>query len=613
MRIAKYIDPAVFYDKNSATPYIMSPYLACVNTLSAWPAPHRSHDAVLALENGHAQAESDDEHNEDEIPREEVQHNKGSSVAKPIRYWSFQGFREDDVQGEQNRIANGNAVYGTAREGSIRSQSTKYDEERMVTVENPNHSLALTRLGSHGRAQDMRLSAIAGDSSLGRFPETLSEAQESDEDDDNVSFYTAAEYIFEDEVQPDGSVKPVKKTKKGLTVKKVRKSLHIPSAKTVQKNMRSLSIKRKDKNSKRTDSMGTDVTNESSRKSNDLPTSRKSLDLMKPFRFGHHDKEQLPSSRHSIQVDRPILDKGSQASKSRLSMSEERVPSVRSSNISASGRDTMTSTSMKSGGHDSTSSRQPELFVNHVGRSLERPLGPPTTEQGEFVMARPLRAKVDTALSTPDAAGGSLSAHPARSQTEPEMTMSAVEVQSPASQHMRANIGQSLNSADTITATSDPQQSSRSSAAPEARNTQHASSVLVQENADDTPSSDLKQDDGPFHRLDSELGPWRFSNPKIEPIEDTAFIFGDTSHSVKERRKHFAKSAETRREFAFDPDIVYCMSFFLPYMNFNTFDLKLGPLGANLHKYVNDQPVRYMARSADRPDEVFFMVEFSLE
>lgn len=113
--------------------------------------------------------------------------------------------------------------------------------------------------------------------------------------------------------------------------------------------------------------------------------------------------------------------------------------------------------------------------------------------------------------------------------------------------------------------------------------------------------------------MEEILGPWRFGDPTIEPIEDTAFIFGDTSHSVKDRRKYFAKSAENRADFEFDRDIVYCMSFFLPYMNFNTFDLKLGPLGANLHKYVNDQPVRYMARSAERPDEVFFMVEFSLE
>lgn len=116
-----------------------------------------------------------------------------------------------------------------------------------------------------------------------------------------------------------------------------------------------------------------------------------------------------------------------------------------------------------------------------------------------------------------------------------------------------------------------------------------------------------------IHNLDDELGPWRFSDPKVEPLEDTAFIFGDTTYSVKERRKYFAKSLENRKHFEFDTDIVYCMSFFLPYMNFNNFELKLGPLGANLHKYVNDQPVRYMARCASRPEEVFFMIEFSLE
>lgn len=259
MRIAKYIDPAVFYDKHAAQPYIMSPYLACVNTLSAWPAPHRQHDAVLALEDGTVLIDSDDEHDEttvgeSDVPRELLQH--GKSPPTPIRYWSFQGFREDETSNvlqrkptlEQISESTSENTNEPGKEGSIRSQSTRFDEGRMVTVEHPNHRAALTRLGSFDRASSVRRLSIAGmNPTLQTYEEDLlDEEDESESGDGNESFYTAVEYIIENEVQPDGTVVPVKKKKKGLSVKQVRKSLHIPSAKTVQKNMRGLSIKRKD-------------------------------------------------------------------------------------------------------------------------------------------------------------------------------------------------------------------------------------------------------------------------------------------------------------------------------------------------------------------------------
>lgn len=576
MRIAKYIDPAVFYDKNVSNPYIMSPYLASVNTLSAWPAPHRSHDAVLALENGNAQVDSDDEHVEDEVPREAVEHHQKSTPAKPIRYWSFQGFREDDSTNtlqrkptreslRQEMMASPVEEHNT-REGSIKSQSTKYDDDRLLTAENPNHRLALTRLGSYGRGPGVQRTSVLGESPrLRGFPEIASDEEE--DDDDNQSYYTAVEYIFENEVQADGSIKPVQKKKGGLSVKKVRKSLHIPSAKTVQKNMRGLSIKRKDRNEKRTESASTEVMSPAdSRTSSEIVPTRKSIDLMRPFRFGHHDKES--SSRKSLQLDREA---GNHSPQGRKSTSYGRTSSIRPQAADVEARTPAVVEGLAKRTRPDTIDAQAQSGGSHT--TLETATDRKSADD-DVQPALASRQDIRPNISTPvtNVGTGQLT----RNSTLRTDSSSANPV----------------NSQDRLQARDSIRSEPYSHAAPEAPE----------------PS-----EDGLSHALDRELGPWRFSNPSIEPIEDTAFIFGDTSHSVKDRRKHFAKSEENRRLFVFDTDIVYCMSFFLPYMNFNTFDIKLGPLGANLHKYVDDQPIRYMARSAERPDEVYFMIEFNLE
>lgn len=584
MRIAKYIDPAVFYDKNVANPYIMSPYLASVNTLSAWPAPHRSHDAVLALENGNAEPDSDDEPEEAAVPREIVPHTKKSLQPVPIRYWSFQGFREEDTNNTLQRKPTRESLRqiedaasidaNPAREGSIRTQSTKYDDERLVTSEHPTHRLALTRLGSYGRGSVVPRSSIIGDTPpLGSFPEISSSSNDDDEednDDDNDSFYTAAEYIFENELQPDGTIKPVKKQKSGLTVKKVRKSLHIPFAKTVQKNMRSLSIKRKDRGDKRTESIGTDVsTPEGSRASTELPTTRKSIDLMRPFRFGHHDKEGNP--RKSLQLDREVGNRTPSATLPRSSMTEER---------------TLVTSSVSRPSIDAQKTVISDHQIAKSGSVMSESIHSPVVPQ-----------------SLPSISTRSYN----KSQHNNEILSPRSDASIPLGSVLTSSSTASITSGPILVASSKPVQPIlRTSVGPEPV-------PMEPELLKGSQSSRSPPTDGISHRLDQKLGPWRFSDPKVEPIEDTAFIFGDTTHSVKARRKYFAKSAENRRLFEFDTDIVYCMSFFLPYMNFNTFDIKLGPLGANLHKYVDDQPIRYMARNSEKPDEVYFMVEFNLE
>lgn len=603
MRIAKYIDPAVFYDKASATPYIMSPYLACVNTLSAWPAPHRSHDAVLALENGNAQSDSDNESVEDDVPRGEVQHDRKSTPIKPIRYWSFQGFREDETGNTLSRkptreemLSDLRPIDEHGREGSIRTQSTKFDEERRVTSEHPNHRIALTRLGSYGREPSLRKNSVIGmEPMLTAFPESHSDDEIlSSSDDGNESFHTANEYIVENVVQPDGTILPIKKKKKGLSVKKVRKSLHIPSAKTVQKNMRGLSIKRKDKSSKNIEG-ASDGISDGGRASTENST-RKSIDLMRPFRFGHHDKhssekESPNTSRRSVQVDRKVVEKPAEIPVSRHSMTEDRLFSSNTAMSAPSSNDTSLDNSKNLG-------QLPRAATVPVGR----------------------QSSYETAPAIPS--GSRELALPSESNQRNDSTFSSTSLQTQPSTNSALSIepiaAQSLHSIEStrrhpIDSQSHDEQKSPAPETAAAKDEGGSANVNNQSSSTKHGTSKKSQEQKRTQSMEEILGPWRFGDPTIEPIEDTAFIFGDTSHSVKDRRKYFAKSAENRADFEFDRDIVYCMSFFLPYMNFNTFDLKLGPLGANLHKYVNDQPVRYMARSAERPDEVFFMVEFSLE
>ena len=111
--------------------------------------------------------------------------------------------------------------------------------------------------------------------------------------------------------------------------------------------------------------------------------------------------------------------------------------------------------------------------------------------------------------------------------------------------------------------------------------------------------------------LDAELGPWRFSDPGSDMLEDNAFIFVDESVSVPQRRHYFADSKH-REEFVYDPDVVYGASFFSNMMDFNTFDLNIGPVRINVDPFFRDMPIRYTLR-AKNEDIVFCTISFQLE
>ena len=112
-------------------------------------------------------------------------------------------------------------------------------------------------------------------------------------------------------------------------------------------------------------------------------------------------------------------------------------------------------------------------------------------------------------------------------------------------------------------------------------------------------------------KLDHELGPWRFSDPGTDMVEDNAFIFIDESVSVPQRRRHFANTRH-RFDFKYDPDIVYGASFFSNLMDFNTFNLSIGPVRINLTPFFREMPIRYTLRARGNEDLTFATISFQL-
>ncbi|GAA5853755.1 hypothetical protein JCM8547_007435 [Rhodosporidiobolus lusitaniae] len=126
--------------------------------------------------------------------------------------------------------------------------------------------------------------------------------------------------------------------------------------------------------------------------------------------------------------------------------------------------------------------------------------------------------------------------------------------------------------------------------------------------------------------VEKALGPWRFGDETVDAMEDSTFIFLDPDHprSVAQRRKHFVTNdGQNRKSFVYDPNLIYTTSFFTPFCDLNTFDLKMGPVNINIAPYFTRMPIRYTLRStrlAPPPDgsngseeeEVFVTISFRL-
>ncbi|PWN49985.1 DUF1769-domain-containing protein [Violaceomyces palustris] len=111
--------------------------------------------------------------------------------------------------------------------------------------------------------------------------------------------------------------------------------------------------------------------------------------------------------------------------------------------------------------------------------------------------------------------------------------------------------------------------------------------------------------------LDDQLGPWRFDDPGTDMVEDNAFIFTHESLTVPKRRKYFA-SEKHRKDFVYDPDVVYGASFFTDVMDFNTFNMAIGPVRINVSRFFQEMPVRYTLRASGDEELTFCTISFQL-
>ncbi|KAI9207468.1 uncharacterized protein BJ171DRAFT_492820 [Polychytrium aggregatum] len=110
------------------------------------------------------------------------------------------------------------------------------------------------------------------------------------------------------------------------------------------------------------------------------------------------------------------------------------------------------------------------------------------------------------------------------------------------------------------------------------------------------------------------LGAWTWGG-EVELKEENTLMFEGiddvavASDDVNERRAYF-RDQQTRQDTIFKPSQVYHCEIFAPFIDLNTFDLSLG-ININLLRYLNDQPIRLMAKS-QKDNTPFFVIEFDL-
>lgn len=122
MRIAKMIDPAMFYNLNCDRPYVQSPIVCGINTFSAWPCPDAESRALVGLR--HVEQDPD---GDDFVPTEEL---TKSGKRKPKSYWRFIGFKEPAAQLSANHDGDKSAppmMRRTSSQGSDGNQRSSSD------------------------------------------------------------------------------------------------------------------------------------------------------------------------------------------------------------------------------------------------------------------------------------------------------------------------------------------------------------------------------------------------------------------------------------------------------------------------------------------------------
>ncbi|EPX71828.1 DUF1769 family protein [Schizosaccharomyces octosporus yFS286] len=643
MRIAKYIDPAVYYDKFAKSPYIMSPFVACVNTLSAWPAPSRLDDAVISLVEADPQESDTDSLPEmseslDDDPQTPISSPTKSSVSKsnlktntppPItvtgsqlspphtndpsrtdhdnlslvssdsgnttayqkgrhRYWSFAGFNnntrfshlnlaphtpevDESQKGQQNvpEQSLADSVGSSAIRRSGEDADSDDDElvlHRPITNRHKNFSVHVQQVGL------LHKPSLDGDGYVNEFYDDDNSFDDGNEED-LQRYFTALE------MQSDKK-NPRKPKNKDPFHRITHPNLHIGKISTpkIIKRM-SLRSKKGSKSSKQESSSQPETQRTSMSSMSPPPVSknekkmsapRRSLDKL--IRIGSLHKHHHHHHHHNqSKLDHPESDPGVDSYKNEGRHQIESVPQRNSlsNDRPCSSPSTLTS---------------PEGSISSTPKV-----------SGETGSLPPLHE--DT---SPGENNGSTSKPAIKAeQDKPRNTLQKPSLDMSSDNHLQGSRNGNTNDADNhLSVPKKPVKPVPS------RTASHQSKIPK-------PCVHIPSES---NSLDPQLGPFRFANPKVDPIEDNSFIFGE-HRSVKDRRKYFSSSEENRANFFYDKDVVYCMSFFSPHMDFNKFNLNIGPIKLNVFRHLNadgHQPIRYMMRETEDENAIMFVIEFDL-
>ncbi|SPO20670.1 uncharacterized protein UTRI_00146 [Ustilago trichophora] len=494
MRVAKYIDPCTFYElhPDSGRPYIMSPYIACMNTFCAWPAPSRAHDAVVVLRHTHrantpdssraptpiidpeksnnnpqnalvaSPHASDDEDEGDIVPRESLDRSRslseknGAATAKKKKGW-FGGFGGGSGHPKEERILKKYWRFvGFKEDPRVRALLEAHHAKLRGSSTNGNG-----HAGAISDAHLLETHAVARQGSIGS--------------------------VGSNDVQ------------------------HGPAGHTLSY-------------------LGTGKRAELDRTPDRALTPNHG-----------YASEEMPMS-----------------------------PRVGSGSFSDIGANEIAAA--------------PPADINEEKYASGPTLVAPKPKHG---VAVPLD-EADAPAPAPSAAAPPSPANHASDAVKPEM---------PQLERIATSVRQEMEES----AKSDGLKDGDFKLADTLAHTHISRSNSAQGGANSAAPS----------KLDEQLGPWRFSDPGTDMIEDNAFIFTTQSLPVPRRRKHFA-SEKNRIDFHYDPDVVYGASFFTDAMDFNTFNLGIGPVKLNLAKWFKDMPVRYTLRSTQDENLTYATISFQI-
>ena len=493
MRVAKYIDPCTFYElhPDSGRPYIMSPYIACMNTFCAWPAPSRAHDAVVVLRHTHRANTPD-----------------SSRAPTPI------------IDPEKSNNNPQNAIVASPH------ASGDEDEGDIVPRESLDRSRSLSEKNGAAAAKKKK-GWFGGFGGGGGAPK---------------------------------------------------------EERILKKYWRFVGFK-------------------------EDPRVRALLEA-------HHAKLRGGSSHGNGHAD---ANGDAHLLETHAVMRQGSVGSVGSNDVQhGPARQTL---SYLGTGKRAELDRTPDraLTPNHGYASEEMPLSP-RVGSGSFS----------------DIGAHDIAAAPPADVKEDDSTSGPTLVAPKPKHGVAVPLDESDAPAPTPSATAPASSTNGASAAkPEMPRLERIATSVRQEMEESAKSDGLKDGDFkladmlahthihrsgsaqggakavPSSKLDEQLGPWRFSDPGTDMIEDNAFTFTTQSLPVPRRRKHFA-SEKNRLDFHYDPDVVYGASFFTDAMDFNTFNLGIGPVKLNLAKWFKDMPVRYTLRSTTDENLTYATISFQL-